>query len=39
MRRKGERLGSNAQLSKPEIGSLVAAIDDLVGKNSENKAS
>ncbi len=39
MRRKGERLGANAQLSKPEIGSLVAAIDDLVGKNSENKAS
>lgn len=39
MRRKGERLGANAQLSKPEIGSLVACIDDLVGKNSVGQAS
>ena len=31
MRRKGESLGANAQLSKPEIGSLVEIIDDLVG--------
>lgn len=31
MRRKGESLGADAQLSKPEIGSLVTAIDKLVG--------
>lgn len=30
MRRKGEELGANAQLSKPEIGNLVRIIDDLV---------
>ncbi|MCR5746956.1 MAG: chemotaxis protein [Lachnospiraceae bacterium] len=30
MRRKGEQLGANAQLSKPEIGNLVRVIDDLV---------
>lgn len=30
MRRKGESLGANAQLSKPEIGLLVEAIDKLV---------
>lgn len=35
MRRKGEQLGANAQLSKPEIGSLVSCIDDLVGKTEE----
>ena len=28
---KGEQLGADAQLSKPEIGQLVAAIDKLVG--------
>ncbi|HAL32291.1 MAG TPA: chemotaxis protein CheV [Lachnospiraceae bacterium] len=32
MRRKGEQLGANAQLSKPEIGNLVRIIDDLVAK-------
>ena len=31
MRRKGEQLGADAQLSKPEIGQLVAAIDKLIG--------
>jgi len=31
MRRKGERLGADAQLSKPEIGQLVGAIDKLIG--------
>ncbi len=31
MRRKGESLGADAQLSKPEIGSLVEAIDKLLG--------
>lgn len=30
MRRKGEELGANAQLSKPEIGNLVREIDKLV---------
>lgn len=30
MRRKGEALGADAQLSKPEIGLLVAAIDKLL---------
>lgn len=30
MRRKGEALGADAQLSKPEIGNLVRIVDDLV---------
>lgn len=30
MRRKGEALGANAQLSKPEIGNLVRVVDSLV---------
>ncbi len=30
MKRKGEALGANAQLSKPEIGQLVDAIDKLI---------
>lgn len=32
MRRKGEQLGADAQLSKPEIGQLVEAIDGLLAK-------
>ena len=32
MRKKGEALGANAQLSKPEIGNLVYEIDKLVRK-------
>lgn len=32
MRRKGEALGADAQLTKPEIGLLVGAIDDLIDK-------
>lgn len=32
MRRKGEELGADAQLSKPEIGNLVKMIDQLLGK-------
>lgn len=32
MRRKGEALGANAQLSKPEIGNLVKIIDGLIAK-------
>ena len=33
MRRKGEALGANAQLSKPEIGELVNVLDNLLLKN------
>lgn len=35
MRRKGEQLGADAQLTKPEIGMLVSAIDDLIDKSME----
>lgn len=36
MKRKGNMLGADAQLSKPEIGKLVGAIDDLLaGKKPE----
>ncbi|MCR5251376.1 MAG: chemotaxis protein [Lachnospiraceae bacterium] len=31
MRRKGEQLGADAQLTKPEIGNLVRTIDDVLG--------
>lgn len=31
LRRKGEQLGADAQLTKPEIGRLVAAVDTLLG--------
>lgn len=31
MKRKGDALGANAQLSKPEIGNLVRVVDELVG--------
>ena len=32
MRKKGEELGADAQLSKPEIGNLVKVIDKLLAK-------
>jgi hypothetical protein len=32
MRKKGEDLGADAQLSKPEIGNLVKVIDQLLQK-------
>lgn len=32
MKKKGEALGANAQLSKPEIGNLVQIVDKLVGR-------
>lgn len=32
MRRKGEQLGADAQLTKPEIGKLVEAIDKVLGR-------
>lgn len=35
MRRKGELLGADAQLTKPEIGKLVSAIDELMDKRKE----
>ena len=34
MKRKGERLGADAQVSKPEIGQLVGIVDDLVSDKS-----
>lgn len=37
MRRKGEYLGANAQVSKPEIGNLVHIIDKLVGYQGEDE--
>lgn len=37
MRRKGERLGADAQLSKPEIGSLVKVLDDIIAKYHNKK--
>lgn len=35
MKRKGEQLGADAQLTKPEIGQLVDAIDELIGRTAE----
>ena len=35
MRRKGEQLGADAQLTKPEIGNLVRTIDNILGINGE----
>lgn len=36
MKRKGESLGANAQISKPEIGKLVSILDKLVGNQYYN---
>ena len=33
MKRKGELLGANEQISKPEIGTLVGVLDKLVGSS------
>ena len=35
MMRKGDRLGADAQVSKPEIGKLVHIIDGLVGYENQ----
>ena len=35
MRRKGEQLGADAQLTKPEIGQLVDAIDKLIAQSAK----
>ena len=37
MKRKGEALGADAQLSKPEIGNLVKIIDQLVSEKHLDK--
>jgi len=37
MKRKGEALGADAQLSKPEIGNLVKIIDRLVDEKHLDK--
>ena len=37
MKRKGEQLGADAQLTKPEIGSLVEAIDKLIDEKGVRK--
>ena len=37
MRRKGEKLGADAQLSKPEIGSLVRVLDEIIARYHEEK--
>ena len=37
MRRKGELLGADAQLSKPEIGSLVKFLDEIIAKYHNKK--
>ncbi len=39
MRRKGEALGADAQLTKPEIGRLVEAIDELMEKRKNHLAN
>ena len=35
IRRKGESLGADAQLTKPEIGKLISVVDELVAKYEE----
>lgn len=37
MKRKGARLGADAQISKPEIGQLVQTIDGLISENYERE--
>lgn len=37
MKRKGVRLGADAQISKPEIGQLVRTIDGLISENYERE--
>jgi two-component system chemotaxis response regulator CheV len=37
MKRKGENLGADAQISKPEIGKLVSVLDGLVAQNIYKK--
>ena len=37
IRRKGESLGADAQLTKPEIGKLVEAVDSLIEKYEKER--
>jgi two-component system chemotaxis response regulator CheV len=37
MKRKGEQLGADAQLTKPEIGHLVDAIDNLLANSKSSQ--
>lgn len=37
MKRKGDSLGADAQISKPEIGQLVGVLDDLIGSQIYKK--
>ena len=37
IRRKGESLGADAQLTKPEIGKLIQVVDELVAKYEEKR--
>lgn len=39
MRRKGEALGADAQLTKPEIGSLIETMDEIIAKKYGSNAS
>ena len=37
IRRKGESLGADAQLTKPEIGKLINVVDELVAKYEDSR--
>lgn len=37
IRRKGESLGADAQLTKPEIGKLISVVDDLIAKYEDSR--
>ena len=37
IRKKGESLGADAQLTKPEIGKLISVVDELIAKHDEHR--
>lgn len=37
MRRKGQEVGADEQLSKPEIGHLIGVLDELLGRSKKNQ--
>ncbi|MCF0131451.1 MAG: chemotaxis protein CheV [Pseudobutyrivibrio sp.] len=37
IRKKGESLGADAQLTKPEIGKLITVVDELIAKHEEHR--
>jgi len=39
MQKKGEEVGANAQLSKPEIANLVGLIDVMISESKEKRAA